>query len=794
MSAIFADHAEMLSEATSLINDDAHEDEDRVTIQSFYNGADTLSSEEAKQNGAKNVVNHLMGYDSIATAARQIESIYTKGRFMWDIELPEVPHDKIHLKGKWEASIRSHLNEVIKTSRRFKHEWKGAAGEIALFGNATLYFRDAYDWCPALTRPYVPRGATCISNELTHWAILDYMTLSDLLQAKTCHEKREEMGHESYWNIRTLNTLIEMMKGNLTENNAATLTGSSPNQTPSESLEERELNSSGAPNSKSRLPVIYFYHRSRDDQKTIDMSILPRLTPSQSKEIQDSSMAMPEYIYRHHDYLDAPEHCIHPFFVDCKLGGKVLWHKVMGLGRLNYEPDAEIEETFAELMSGARENMRRVYAIKSVADWDLLKTWASGGGPTNVLPPGVEVADMARQPNFLHAMTPMQMLMQLTRRNAATSSVQGVGAAGGTEELEVQAMERQGRNAEVLAARMSDVYECVDALGREILRRFLSDLPMETDPGYLEIKAFRDGLRKDGVPIAHLRKQVDGRLVNIKITCSRAAGDGNTVKRAMANQALMARLSLFPSQAQQLILRRVTAEETDDYDFAEQVVPYQPNRDTNQVLVATQENDTMDKQGILNYVPPLNKDDLDIDHVGEHLRSMEADLARGKVRPWDQVDLAAFMVKGSHTASHIQKMGASDANKQAAKEAQDKLQNIAKRGQEFANNMNKQNEAASQPMSQKDQVEAQLKGEALKLKARQQVKLEEHRAAAMQLSREKAALQGNLSASSSAVQEAQFFHKKNLDMQQFELDKQAAEDERQAMLTEQTQNEQQPTE
>lgn len=256
---------------------------------------------------------------------------------------------------------------------------------------------------------------------------------------------------------------------------------------------------------------------------------------------------------------------------------------------------------------------------------------------------------------------------------------------------------------------------------------------------------------------------INDQFANVKVTTSRAAGDGNTIKRAMANASLMSRLSLFSAEAQQVILRRVTAEETEDYDFAETVVPYEPSRDTNQVVVATQENDTMDKQGIINYVPPLNKDDLDPIHLDEHMRSMSADLARAKVRPWDQVDLAAFMVKGSHCAIHIQKLQANDANKELANQYMQQLQKIAKQGQEFANNLNKQNESASAQMSQKEQADLQLKDRGLGLKERAQVKLEEHRKEALTLSREKASLTGGIQATQAILQEEGQAHDQMMD-------------------------------
>ena len=174
---------------------------------------------------------------------------------------------------------------------------------------------------------------------------------------------------------------------------------------------------------------------------------------------------------------------------------------------------------------------------------------------------------MGRQPNFQHSFTTMQMLTSLTRKNAASSISHA--EDGKAKELEINALERQGRNAEALASRMSDIYECVDSLGSEMFRRFVAEEPLPCDPGYAEIRMFQEVMRKHKIPLVTLRRQKNGNFVHVCVRSSRAAGDGNTVKRRMVNQMLMSRLNLFNPEAQQVILRRVTAEETGDYEFAE---------------------------------------------------------------------------------------------------------------------------------------------------------------------------------------------------------------------------------
>ena len=714
----FKNQTEMLAEATQLLKEDREDAEDRATLFDFYNGQETMSEEDAERQGLRNVVNHMLGFDSLNLARIQVESIYTKSSSMFELKLSNVPREYMHLKDPWEKQLQEALNRIIKKSRRFKPEWKSISGEITVQGAASLIFTDQYDWCPRMARVFVPRGTGILASEVAHCVVCDFMTSHELNAALNSALKRKELGYDTHWNIKNLKKCIEMLKGNFGGQPVGTI---SPTVEPNdEAAETLDMDPTQTGSLRDRIAIYRFYIGNPDKEgNPFDLYIIPRLNQSQQDSFTKNSSSSPDCLFECPEYFDRASEFLHPFFVDCKLGGKTSWHRIMGLGRLNYDSDVEVEEVFSEAISGARENMRRVYQCSSAADWDLLKSWASGDGPANMLPPGVNVADMGRQPNFQHAMTPFQMLLQITRRNAS-SVIANPGMGSNVDELEINALERQNRNAEAFASRMSDIYECTDALAAEILRRFLSPDILPSDRGYAEIKEFQQFIKEKKIPIAFLRKEVDGKLRNITIQVSRAAGDGNTVKQKMANAAMLQRIHLFPADAQKIILRRITADETGDHDFAEQVVPFQPRRDTNQIVVAATENDTMDKQGILGYIPPLNDDDLDKTHIEEHMRSLQADVQRGKVRPWDEMDLKAFEVKGAHTHAHIERYGMLKENGEEANAMIQALQKIAKEGDNFANNLQQQGEKAKEPMSQKDQANMQIQQANLQHKNRVQ--------------------------------------------------------------------------
>lgn len=737
----------MLAEADQLVSEDRWDAEDRATIQDFYNGRETMTKAEAEARGTQNVTNHLFGYDSISLAQAQLMGFYTKDEIMWNLKFPHVEQ---HDRRRQELCATQKWNAIMKKSRRFKPEWKSLTGEATLHGNGCLMHLDNEDWCPKFRRIYVPRGTGILADDVPYCVVPDYLTLVDLERAYKQTIDRKEEGWPTYWRERDLRQTIDMLKGNIGGQMNTSFTANNIGID-----EQRENARAGADNGaglRTRIPVYYFYYK--NEEGAFDLTILPRLTAIQKKEFAEKVSTMPEALYERKDLFEKACYFLHPFFIDCEIGGRTTWHRVMGLGRLNYQPDVEAEEFFNDAMQGSREQLRRLYQVGTAADWEMLKTWASGSGPTNVLPPGVTLAEARMAPNFQHAFTAIDMLMGLSRKNSSAYMANPGDAKA--NELEVNAIERQSRNAEALSARIADIYECCDALGCEIFRRFIAENPLKSDSGYEEINEFQKLMRAEGISLSHLRKERDGKYINFEVKTSRAVGDGSKVKQAMANQMLMQRLPMFSAEAQQIILRRVTAEETGDYDFAKELVPYQKKEDPDQVQRANQENDTCDKQGVIGVIPPINDDDLHPVHVNQHFRSMQADIARGSIRPWDQVDLAGFKSKGGHVAMHIQALQKDPNQKDLANQLNQQLQSLAKQGQEHEHNLQQQQEKNN--LSPVEQQDMQIKERKQGLAEHAQESLEQHRNASLDLSRQKAEAQTLTTMRQTALNEQKTFH------------------------------------
>jgi len=717
----FSSFEDMLREADHLLKDDTFDSEDRAAISSFYNGRPTMSPSEASERGVAEITNHLFGYDSINTAREQLAGIYSKSPTLIKTEVRAgPPSERVY----WEQMIQKYLNIAIKRSGRLKPQFKSFAGEIVLFGSSMMLFKDPYDWCPTTGRPFVPRGTGIIPEEIPYCIIPSYLSVRDLEGYLRIAIRGQKNKRPTYWNIPALRRAIKALTSNTGFQESY---GAQSAEIPADEEEYNEqegMTSHEA--SRIQLPV-YFVYTSHPDKpgSPYDMSVVARFTPHQKEHATKEQMVLDEGLFHHPSFFTKASEFIHTFFLDCNIGGPTLWHRTMGLGRLNYDSDVAVEEVFNQAMQGSKENLRRLWEVKNGADTETLDRWLAGEMWSNVIPEGVRAAEVPKNSNFDGAFTTLGMLSNLSKRNAS-GSIANTRGERQTNELEVQALERQGRNAETMANRMNDVYENLDALMEEIFLRFTNPSILPIDKGYNEIHFFQEKMKEFKIPLEFIRTVKNGELVNVTVKTNRVTGDGDRVREIMVNQMLLSRLHLYPEESQKKILRRVTALETQDFELADELVPVQEQPDSNQVGRANQENNTAFIQG---KTPSINADDLHMIHIPEHLSGLQGMLQKGDAQGWEPMDLIGFRALGGHAMAHIQKVGAIPEQKDIATRFSQQLEGIARRGQEHANNLEAkvQAEEDAKNMTPKDQHAMQINERKQGLAERAQLKLEEHR-------------------------------------------------------------------
>ena len=720
----FTDDEHMLQEADALISDDTFDAEDRATIAAFYNGRPTMSVSEAADRGISEITNHLMGYDSLNMAREQITAIYSKSPTLikTDVRGGE-PADRTFMT----EMVQKYLNRAIKRSGRFKPQFKGLGGDIVLFGASFFTFRDPYDWCPRVTRPYVPRGTGITAEDVPYAVIPDYLTVKELhaYLRKAEGEERGGSDGDARWNKANLKAAIRELTGSLgldrhtNENNLAETPADIEEYDEQEGMDEVE-------HARVQLPV-YFVYSSNPDKKgcPFDMTVLARYSAKQKSDAKAANRKLRAKLFHHAEYFPSAKDFLHTFFLDCNIGGPSQWHRVMGLGRLNYDNDVDVEEFFNAAMQGSKENLRRLYQSVNSASTETAERWLSGELHSNLMPEGLGIVEVPKTSNFEGAFTTMSMLQQLSQKNASGSITNVTGAKNKTNELEVQALERQGRNAQALSNRMNDIYEDLDNLGQLQFKRFCNPSILPVDSGYDEIIYFQNKMEELGISLDMLREEKDGELVNVEIKYNRVSGDGDRVREIMVNQMLLSRMHLYPPASQKMILRRVTALETQDFELAEELVPTMDKPDGNQVARANNEANTAFLQG---KTPELNDDDLDMIHVPEHLASLQGSVQKGQQVGWTPWDIVGFRALGGHTFATIQRIGQNPDAKGVARHFEAQLQEVAKMGDELANAVQQEEEAKQdKPMTEKERAELALKQGKLQLDYRAQEALEESR-------------------------------------------------------------------
>lgn len=737
----FKDADDLVSECQTMERDDRDDSEDRAILSAFYNGRDTMSEEEADERGVSNVVNHLFGYDSVASARDQIFSIYNKSDTIWKVKLPNA--DPV-FRQKWENLVTTEFNKAIKSSRRLRPVFKSLSGDLTLFGSAHPMFLNSQDWCPKIKRPLVPRGTGILPRDVDYMALPSYLTIRELEKYLKKAKTSEGRGVSSGWKKEQLETCLKLLKGQFKATKVAKPEMGNYEQSPEhrEFLEQETATEDQL--LRTKIAVYYVYQARHDEEGSpVDLSIVARYTPADKEKAKKKKLDLNPLLFDKDRHLESMDKVIVPFFLDCNLDGETTWHRVMGLGRLNYEPDVDVEEFFNIAMQGSKENMQRLFSVRTASDLDVLDRWLSGEEYSNVLPDGVSLVEQQKNPNFQHAFTVLQMLGQVSKTNARNA--QSNSGIEGMDELEVQSLERQGRNAQAISVRIADVYDCLDDLGKNIFMRFTAPNPIHGDEGYEEVRRFQKRMKQEGIPLSLLRAtEEDGGLLNVQVMTNRVIGDGNMVRETMASRVLLSRMHLYPPESQKKILQRVTALETNDWKLAEELVPIQEKPDGGQVGRANNENDTCHFRGLTGYVPPINEDDLHIVHLPEHLGGLQAYIAKGKLKGWDEQDLAGFRVLGAHALAHVNAVKSIPEQKDQARQYEQALQELARQGQEFEKNLQQQKQAQEQQMTPKEQADLQLKGAKHELDMQKEQNLVSHRKESLDFSKAKAAKQLSL--------------------------------------------------
>jgi len=551
----------------------------RAALNDLYNGAPPWTEKEAEENHIFTNVQPLIAPRVAHEARRQLaQATMRNGRFF---------KVSVDLKDKSKAEIVSYevtnrLNRILRGSMRFYEILRGADANVVIHGRGPSMWDDRHAWCPVLLSIEdlkVPTNAYVDFSNVSFFAVYQEASAAELL--RKISGKNVDPG----WNVPAVKRLIASLADDQFQDH-----GRTDYDFPEKLAEQFKQN--GLYYASDLIPTakLWWFYQLTDDEDE------PRWELSIIQDVRDSGKAgKAEFLYQQRSgFATSIDQILHVQYAD---GGNVApfrYHSVRGMGYLLYPVLNMTNRLFCRWMDSLFEACNQLFRNIGEEDRDKLAMVMLAN--MSILPRGIEYVPAqeryAVDHNLINA--GYAMLRQLINENSASFIADP--DAGTRKEMTATQVLAQVQQAGVLLTslvQMQSIYR--QKQYREICRRFT--LSGSTDK---DVKAFQEGLRKDGISEDALEFE------RWEVTPERAIGGGNKVLEISQVNELMAALQLYPPQSQRIILRDFTLAHTDDPDKAMELVPETEPPPSNTARFATLAFGTLAQGG-----PVIVPDDVD---------------------------------------------------------------------------------------------------------------------------------------------------------------------------------------
>ena len=682
---LFANIESMIDEIDQMEKDEKPRRNDRAVVSAFFRGQPPLTQKEADAMGLRVNVNNLFGYTDLATAKEQMVALYTKPPRLWNVALDYAP---VVNKNSWEQKVTSALNRAIKKGSKLRMPYEGVAGDATFHGEGEFFFKNPYTPFPnqlPLSKRLIPTGSPADPNELTHFAIPTELTIHDVM----FHIRRESKG----WNVGNLKTLSKACFDTLNSKNdwSSRALSAVDSNNPEELEYARQERADIDRVWRTSIPVYYFFQADPSrDGRPLDLTIVAKQIAKEARgEIEKGRRVLFETEEHYPTITDA----IQPFFMDCILGGAPKWHRIKGVGHLNYSVSWHIELLMSRLMQGAGDQATTIWQVSDTANREELERIILKHN--GIVPENVNLLPNQREMNFTGVISVLNLFRQAAARNSQASSANT--GDQGADELEVQAVFRQGQISAQQSSRLANWYDAFSRLGTTCLSRFTNPEVHPDMACYSEVCEFQSELRRQGIPLYYVQPH------NVQVTAYKLTGDGDEQKALRAASFFMQNLAMFPAESQPILKRIITGAFSGNYELAESVIPIDDTPNIDQVRNAEGENNTCILQG---RAPDIAAIDIDEDHVDVHFKGLTSILSEHvqmNQETFTPKGLASFKALGGHTIMHINRID-SMGKKELARKLMDTMNGFAKMGEKLAHNM--EQKQAAEPDPNVDPIEA----------------------------------------------------------------------------------------
>lgn len=695
---LFSKPGAVIEEVGKLRLAEKYRREDRAIVSNFFNGSPPLSPEEAAALGFTINVNHLFGYKELDDAQSQVFSRFTKPTRLIEVILNAAKPGK---GSQWGLEAADEASRVIRKITAFKNDYQGVCGDASLHGESLFFFPNTTfpvpKQCP-LSRMLIPDDSPADVTGLTHFGIEHELSLRDLHRYARLAPKG--------WNVSSLKRVLADIYKDCSG------IGQAIDADNLEELEYRRQENSAMPQTTTtRRPsaqVVFFYEQ-RCDLPGYPMDLTISLRDESNfadKEAKEAAI-----LYKGDGVYPTVGKCLHPFFMDCIIGGAPKWHRVMGLGTLNYQTNYAVELLINRAQQATVEGSMNLWQADSTttreaAEQILMKH-------NGIIPEGLNLLQNRFAPNFGGILEMIQFFRQAGARNA-----RGVTPNNGdsNDQLEVQAMFEQNAAASGANARTANWDDYNDRMWTEVFARLTNPLIDPNDPGYSEIMDFQAAMKRKGIPLYYLQPE------NVTVRAVRLAGDGLRSKELGIVQYLTTNRNQYAPEMQPRITRLCTALALDNYALAEELTPMDDEQeDSPQRLKAESENAIMLTQRKLL---PQNASDVDEVHILAHFPALEQLVSDGvqfQKAAFTQPQADSFQKIGAHTLAHIERVegkaqnNRKDPEREKSREFRNQLNQLAAMGEKLMQNLAQQQEGQNQEVDQMEMAKMQLAVEQLKL-------------------------------------------------------------------------------
>ena len=134
--------------------------------------------------------------------------------------------------------------------------------------------------------------------------------------------------------------------------------------------------------------------------------------------------------------------------------------------------------------------------------------------------------------------------------------------------------------------------------------------------------------------------------------------------------------------------------------------------------IAENEYDTIMRRAVSGELISPSVSDIHQDHLGTHIKDLEAHLARHAIAPWKRNDVLGFAGMVEHVGEHLQVLlGNKDTNEEA-KLFTKRLQEVVQAAQAVVKEVDEKEGTEQSQMTEKERAELELKNAEFQLKAR----------------------------------------------------------------------------